>query len=302
MTRPPLTQLRALGFTLGYYLKGLYYRVDEDHVFLTAGGLAFSLFVCIVPFVLMVFWGLGVILETSSVREEIVSYIHDFIPYEQYATWLTEVIFSRVEEFRIYGSLAGYVGLVGLLFAASSLFSSIRTILNQTYRVGIGKHLAVAKLRDFGMVLLVLLFFLISVLSLPVLEVVKDSASKVAVLHFLRLNQVQNVVFRLVSLIVVFVVFATLYHLVPYGRLGRKVTALSALWATVLWEIAKQMFGYYITNVATLKRVYGAYVFIIVVAFWVYYSSIIFIIGAVIGQLYRERRAVQVIEPSPGDM
>ena len=43
-------------------------------------------------------------------------------------------------------------------------------------------------------------------------------------------------------------------------------------------------------HVATFKKIYGAYVAAIVVVFWIYYTAIVFIIGAEIGQLYRERR------------
>jgi len=56
-----------------------------------------------------------------------------------------------------------------------------------------------------------------------------------------------------------------------------------------LWGTVQYLFGYYITNFITLKKVYGAYLFAIVVIFWIYYTSFVFILGAEIGQLYRER-------------
>lgn len=283
-------RLKSPGPFLRHYLGGLYHRIDEHHVFLLAGGLAFSLFVCIVPFVLIVFSVLGLILEASSLEQEIISYVDKFIPYEQYASFVKQIIFSRLDEFRIYKNIAGYIGVVGLLFAASSLFSSMRTVLNRVYCVDISKHVVIAKLRDLGMILLVLLFFLVSTTSLPLLEIIKDSAYKIKILEFFRLSFVQNILFSVASFSIVFIMFFTLYYLVPYDKLGKRVTAISALSATVLWEIAKQAFGYYITNFASLTRVYGTYVLMIVVVFWIYYSSITFILGAEIGQLYRERR------------
>jgi len=291
-------QLKPLGLCLRYYLTGLYYRIDEDHVFLSAAGLAFSLFVCIVPFVLIVFSALGMVLQASSVEQEIASYVDKFIPYEQYAAFVKGIIFSRLDEFRIYKNIAGYIGVFGLLFAASSLFSSMRTILNRVYRVGVDKPAVIAKLRDLGMILLVLLFFLVSTMSLPLLEIMKDAAYKIRLLEFFRLTSVQNISFRVVSVSIVFIVFYTLYYLIPYDKLSKKATALSAVFSTVLWELAKQAFGYYITNFASLKRVYGTYVLIVVVAFWIYYSSIIFILGAVVGQLYRERRGGRLANSS----
>lgn len=290
-------RLKSPGLFLRHYFGGLYCRIDEDHVFLSAAGLAFSLFVCIVPFVLIVFAILVHVLQAlppDSLEQEINAYIDRFIPYEQYASFAKEIIFSRLDRFLAelqgYKKIAVYVGVIGLLFAVSGLFSSMRTILNRVYRVDTGKHVVIAKLRDFGMILLVLLFFLVSTTSLPLLEIVKDSAYKIKFFEFFRLSGIQNISFRVLSFAIVFIVFFTLYYLVPYVKLSKKVTAVSALFATVLWELAKQAFGYYITNFASLKRIYGTYVLFVVVVFWIYYSSIIFILGAEIGQLYRERR------------
>jgi membrane protein len=282
--------LKSLTAFFSHYASGLYHRIDEHHIFMLAGGLAFSLFVCIVPFVLIIFSALGMILQASSLESEISSYIDKFIPYERYASYAKQLIMSRLDEFRLYRNVAGYVGVIGLFFAASGLFSSMRTILNTVYRVKTEKHVLIAKLRDFGMILLVLIFFLVSTTSLPILEIVKDSANKIAFLNHFQLNLIQNLFFRTISFLIVFLVFYTLYYLIPYGRLSKRVTAVSALSATVLWEIAKQAFGFYITNFATLKRVYGTYVLLIVIAFWIYYSSLTFILGAEIGQLYREWR------------
>lgn len=64
---------------------------------------------------------------------------------------------------------------------------------------------------------------------------------------------------------------------------------VSALWAAVLWEIAKQAFGYYLNHLASIERVYGAYALGAGLVFWVYYASMVFVLGAEIGQLYRER-------------
>ncbi len=293
-------RLKSPGPFLRHYFGGLYDRIDEDHVFLSAAGLAFSLLVCIVPFVLIVFAILVHVLQAlppDSLEQEINAYIDRFIPYEQYASFVKAIIFSRLDRFLAevggYKRVAVYVGAIGMLFAASSLFSSMRTILNRVYRVEDNKHVVIAKLRDFGMILLVLLFFLVSTTSLPLLEVVKDSAHKIKLFEFFRLSFIQNVSFGVASFLIVFIVFYTLYYLVPYARLAKKVTLVSALFATVLWELAKQAFGYYITHFASLRRIYGTYVLLVVVVFWIYYSSIIFIMGAEIGQLYRERRSAR---------
>ena len=72
--------------------------------------------------------------------------------------------------------------------------------------------------------------------------------------------------------------------------MGKTVPLVSAFWATVLWELARKVFGYYVSNFLSVNKIYGAFILIAVILFWLFYSSCLFIVGAEIGQLYRERR------------
>jgi membrane protein len=256
--------------------------------------LAFSVFICVVPLVLIVFSVLGEVLQAASVKEQVMAFIDTIIPYPEYAEYVKGVIFSRIDEVITHKKLAGYLGVLGLIVASSGLFSSLRTVLNVVYGVKEGKSVFVGKLRDFGMVLLVLILFLVSATGLTLLEIVKESADKAAFLENFRLSAFQAGSLSVVSFTIVFIMFFILYYLIPYDALGMRVSAISAFWAAVLWEVAKQAFGYYVANLATVGRIYGTYVMVVVVAFWIYYSAVVLILGAEIGQLYRERRRMRL--------
>jgi len=276
---------------LGHYFGGLYQRIGEDHLFLLGGGLAFSLFVCIVPFVLIIFFAVGKVLEASSVKEPLEFLIDTIIPYEGQASFVKQTLFSRTAGITWRKGVYGTIGVFGLLFTASGLFSSMRTILNKVYRVQEEPRIPIwGKIRDFGMVFLVLFFFLVAITVLPILEAFKDSAIiAVTFVEVFDPSGLQKFLYLLGTGLLLLGSFAVLYSLVPYGKRGKKVILMSALWAALLWEIAKQVFGYYINHFASIERIYGAYVLMVVVVFWIYYSSVIFILGAEIGQLYRER-------------
>lgn len=279
---------RTRGF-LRHYIIGLFERAGENHLFLFGGGLAFSMIVCMVPFVLIIFYFLGRILQSGSVSQQIDIFIDTVIPYIEYSNKVKYILHTRADEVIAYKNIAGYVGVVGLLFAASGLFSSMRTSLNRIFRIH-GPRVYVGKLRDLGMVLLVILFILLATAIFPVFEVIKDSADKIEILRRFQLTGAQGKLYFVVSLTTIFVLFFTLYNLIPKGRLGFKVPAVGAFWAALLWVAAKEIFGYYITNMASLKRIYGTYVLFAVVTFWLYYSSVVFLLGAQIAQLYRERK------------
>jgi len=275
---------------LSHYIVGLYDRAGEHHIFLLAGGLAFSLFVCIVPFVLIIFSFLGNFLSQSSFRLELDSIIGRAIPYPEYANFIRDFIYKRIDEFRLHSHLAGYLGAIGLLLAASGLFSSIRTILNRVFVLRKGENYFLGKLRDLGMVLLVALIFMAITAVFPIFDFLRNAAEKTDFLNFLRFGGRSSIIVTILSFLLTFSMFGFLYYLIPHARLGWKVPLLSAFWATIFWEFAKWGFGYYLTHLASLKQIYGAYVLGVAIAFWIYYASIIFILAAEIGQLYRERR------------
>jgi YihY family inner membrane protein len=274
---------------LSHYIGGLYNRIADHHDFLLAGGLSFSIIVCILPMVLIVFAVIGSILEEPSIAEEINSFIDRTIPYEEYAQNIKDIVLSRMDEFKIYKSVAGLIGMLGLLIASSGLFSSMRTILNTVYRVKTVPSAYLGKLRDIGLVLLVVIYFLLSTTVLPTLGIIEDLADRFEAFSGFTFLNLSDFAHEAALFLVILVAFFVLYFFMPQRRLPR-MALVSAVVAAVLWKAAEYLFGYYITSVATLKRIYGAYSLTIVVAFWIYYTSLVFIIAAEIGQLFRERR------------
>ncbi len=273
-----------------HYFGGLTRIIDDNHVFLLGGGLAFSLFVCIIPFVLIIFAVLGNVLDSTNMQYQINLLIDTIIPYYKYSEFVKNIIFVRINEVIEYRNIAGLVGGFGLLIAASGLFSSMRTILNRIFRTTTNVNVLLGKLKDFALVLMVILIFFITTILMPVLEVLRQYASKFRVLEFFESGVFEHLIFSLISVSIIFIVFASLYYIVPTKKLGKKATLISALWAALLWETAKQLFGFYLYNYSAFGKIYGTYALIIVVAFWIYYSSIVFIIGAGIGRLYQDRR------------
>lgn len=272
-----------------HYFGGLYNRIDTHHVFLFAGGLAFSLFVCIVPFTLIIFWILGNFLDSAEVELQLNTLIHTVIPYEKYSNFVQDIIFKRIYEVIEYKNIAGVVGFVGLFFAASGFFSSVRTILNKVYGTDEDVSLVLGKLRDFALIILALIVLLVSTFIIPALDILRNLSETIPLLHFFQLGIFQKLFTTLFSLTILYFIFSLMYSVVPIVKIKKRAVLVGAMWAALLWETAKQAFGYYLFNYASWGKIYGTYTLMVVVAFWIYYSSIVFIIGAEIGMLYHER-------------
>jgi membrane protein len=293
------SRIRRIWHSLKYYVVGLVRRADRDNAILLAGGLAFFTFLCIVPFVLIIFSILGLLLEKSALEKQIYSMVSNIIPYKDYAEHVKDLLHTQIVEFRLYKSIAGIAGLGGLLFAASGLFSAIRTILNTVFRLEQVESPFWGKLRDFGkdigMVTLVLCYFLLSTTFLPALSILKKYSKHSEFLGFFRFGFAGDLFTGILAFGLIFIAFFLMYYMIPRVKLAKKAILVSTFSAAVLWEIAKQIFGFYITDIASMGRIYGVYTLIVIIAFWIYYTSIILILGAELGQLYRESKSSDLI-------
>jgi membrane protein len=281
----------SLKTSLKYYFVGLYHRFDENHIFLFGAGLAFTLFISIMPFLLILFWVLGNFLDSYSVEIQLDTLINTVIPYTDYAEYFKEIIFGRIDEVIKYKNLIGLMGLGGLLITASGLSSSMRAILNDIFGAHADVNLLIGKLRDFALIFISVIVFLVVALLLPALDLLRNVSNFFFELKFLQYGIFQKLFTTIFSFSLLLFVFSVLYYFVPIKKITFRSACFGALWAAIMWEGMKQVFGIYIYKFAIYGQIYGTYALIIVIAFWVYYSSTAFIVGAVIGKLHHDSPA-----------
>jgi len=287
----PITIKKVLSF-FSYYFGGLFKRADEHHIFLFGGGLAFSLFICIIPMILIVFSILGSVIDPIKIEVNLDSFIQTIIPYETYSDYVKNIIVSRILEVVEYRTEAGYIGGIGLFITASGLFSSMRTVLNRIFGVTNDKHALIGKLRDFGMIVLLVVFILLSTFIFPIINLLITATEEIKIFNIITIPFISNFMFNIITSLIIFLMFFIFYYFIPYEKIGKLIPLISAFWATILWVTAKIIFGYYLSNFAVYNKIYGTYAVVVVVAFWIYYTSILFILGAEIGQLFRERQEI----------
>lgn len=277
--------------TIMAYLRGLWRRSDEHDILFLAQALSFSTIICVIPLVLIAFAFGGIFLEESDFIFQLNHLIDIVVPYPDNATWVKEIVAAQVGEFALYKNLAGMIGLVGVLFASSALFSTIRSIFKVVYHSHRLRNVVVGKLFDFLMIIVVMVLFLAAATLLPLVEVARHVAATSGLLRGMLLEGFTKIVMDAATVIGVFVVLFLVHRIIPVSRPSKGAAIAAALSTTILWFLAEQAFGLYISEVATLKRIYGAYVVGVVVILWIYYTSVVFIIGAEIGQLYHERNS-----------
>jgi membrane protein len=261
-------------------------RFDDHHVFLFSGALSFSLFLCIIPMTLIMFFILGNFLSSVEFVGRINTFIDAIIPYASYAEFAKTLISGRIEELVEYRNVAGIIGSGALLFAASGFFSSIRTVLHRVFEVEEQKNIIISKLVDFLLILIMIVVFFAVFLIVPLLMVLQEIALKMPFLGLVDSVFLKETFTLVVSFLLIFIIFYFFYRIVPSKKIRKGSLLVGAGIAAILWIMAKFAFGYYISNIASFGQIYGTYSLLIVIAFWIYYSNMVMIVGAEIARLY----------------
>ena len=279
-----------------YYFLGVRNRIEQHNIFLLSSGVAFTMLVCVIPIFLIVLYVLRNIVEQSAIIYEINSMIDKFIPYPEYANTVKQEVLLRLASLSKINKTVGVIGVVGLLSVGSSLFNSVRTVLNKIFHASKSEKFHIAKLYDFILMMVVLLFFGSIMIVLPFLSTLLRFESIATWLHSNGFGLVDTFLLKFVSMILIFLVFYFVFWLIPISRTNKRIVFVSAITATIFWKIAEILFSIYIQKAVTLQYIYGVYSFIVIVAFWIYYSASSMFIAAEIGQLYYEKREKDKIE------
>jgi len=282
-------QFKSIFNNLKYYLMGIYQIIDNDNLFLMASAITFNILTCVIPLIFIIFAVVGNILSYEVVQDKIFNFVENLIPYQSTARYIEQIIEERVREFVAFKNTAGWIGGVGLFITASSLFNTLSVVLNKTYEIEVKKSFIYVKLRDVLLIILVILLLAIYILIIPIIELFLKIIKLLPFVNIFYIPIINSFFIYSFSFIIVLGIFYIIFTVIPHKLLPAKVRLISAFYTTFFWLVAKFIFGYYLIKFATFSRIYGTYAVFIIVIFWIYYSSMILIIGAAIGHLYKNR-------------
>ena len=95
----------------------------------------------------------------------------------------------------------------------------------------------------------------------------------------------------LIAVVPLFLLAVGLWGYVLRARYGEPSTVMA-----VSYELMKWGFGWYVTSVADYRSAYGNLATIVVLLFWIYYGSVVFVLSEEVAQVYTMRtvRKVQI--------
>lgn len=196
------------------------------------------------------------------------------------------------------GLLPALLGIAGLLFGATGAFIQLQSALNTAWDVkpdpaqGGIRNFLTKRLLSIGMILGV--GFLVLV-SLALSAVVSAAGSSIERFLPESLSGPLLLVFNaLLSLAVITLLFAAIYKVLPDVVIRWREVWIGAFVTAVLFVIGKFAIGFYIGQ-SDPGSAYGAAGSLAVILLWVYYASIIVLLGAEFTQVWARRKGVEII-------
>jgi membrane protein len=186
-----------------------------------------------------------------------------------------------------------------LAWTSRRIFASLFSALERIFGVP-GRSFAKGNLVAFGMVLIAGVGLLITMVATMTIATAEGLVTRFigpetgGALHEL----VGHVVTLVVPIVITFSFFFLIYRVVPRRVVSTGHAARGAFIATVLWELAKNGFAYYLRNLTRVAGLYGTLEGVIVLALWLELSVSIILYGAEIVALLigapRSRRVQDV--------
>ena len=288
--------LSDLWATAKYYSYGLYLELTDKNVFLWAQAIAFKVLVTIVPIIILATGIMGRALQGNDAFAAVTRFIRELLP----GTHSQQLIDFLMQLQDASATIVG-IGGIGLFLSAMSLFITLRIAVSNAFEQTWHEQRSLwwGYLFDVRMVIQVGILFLLTVgLSMFVPPFVNDVIIAQAIgperlIQWLWKSAVW-ITGLLLPLLLTTAMFFQLYYFVPKPHPRMRSALVGALLAAVLWEAAKQAFAFYATYVGygtgteALGSTFGL---IVAFVFWVYYSGIVLMIGAVVASL-REHRHI----------
>ena len=247
-------------------------KFNDDNGFFLSAGIAFNLLINLIPFILLLLALVGTYLYND---QEVLDYIHAY--FRDVAPALDPKVTSNLMDVIQNRQIVGILGFVGLLWFSTWVFSSLRIALNIVFRTEKSRRMLRGIAIDLLMILLVGILLLVSMILSSIGAFLPGYQGRIPVAIG---PTIQWILKYLLPFSLTVCMFFLIYKIIPNRRVHLKSALQAALFAGLLWELAKHLFAWYVVHLAEYSIFYGSLSASIIFILWLYYSSTILIVGA----------------------
>jgi len=290
--RPRVSLLGVLKTTLNEFL-------DDDCPALAAALAYYTLF-SLPPLLMIIVATAGAVFGPESVANALREQAGELIGED--ASWQVQSMLAEATNRAAGAGWQALIGVAALLFGATTAFGQLQASLNRTWELqpdpnaGGVRTFIVKRLLSFALILVLSLLLLVSLTISAAIAAAGDSLE--SLLGGAVSVPVLVVVNNSASLLITSALFAAMFKYLPDARLEWRTVTLGAVLTALLFMAGKSLLAWYFTA-TNVAGAYGAAGSIILILVWIYYSSMIVLLGAEFTHAWATSHG-QVVVPRPG--
>jgi membrane protein len=265
-------------------VKQSFTRWMEDDPFQLAAALSYYTLFSLAPLIIIVISIAGIAFGREAAENQIVTTLQSLIGEDS-----AKAIQGAVENASKQpgtGLVSTLVGIAVLLFGAGGVVGQLQSSLNKLWEVspkpGQGVWVFVRQ-RFISFAMILAIGFLLLV-SLVVSAVIAGFTTWIGSL-FNGAEFIAHGLDLIISFVFVTALFAMIYKFLPDVRIQWRDVLIGAVITSLLFTVGKLAIGLYL-GTSGVTSIFGAAGSLITVLVWVYYSSLIFFLGAEFTQVY----------------
>lgn len=259
----------------------------QDKGSLFAAAISFFGLISLIPLLLLAVGVLGYIIGSyDTALQKVLSFAGNLIPVG------ADTLAENLRMLSRQSDLLSGIGLLGLLWVGIQ----VMVILQQVMNVALGSEKQMSFLRvrvmALGMVIVAGVLFALSIGITSMLTAVRHYQAELFGVGTQDLKVVWDFFAIIASAVVSILAFTFIYRFLPANHIGTTGPVIGGITAGLLFDVAKHVFRWYVTNYADFSRVYGSLGSVVILVVWIYYVSIIMVLGAEVASVYARREEI----------
>ena len=263
---------------------------------LLAGAVAYYALLSIVPLLILIVIALSHVIEPAELMATIGRYLGWLLPGQSHA------IVIELNKFVTHREFIGWVLLATMLFFSSLAFTVLENAMSVIFlhRVAVRRrHFAVSALLPYAYILALGVGLLLVTLVTGSLQAMGDESVGLFGRDW-SLRGLSGVMLYLLGFVGEVFVLASVYLVMPVGRLALRHALLGAITAAALWELSRHLLVWYFSTLSQVSVVYGSLTTAIVVLLSLEVAATLLLFGAqVISEYERIETGRSEAEPRP---
>ncbi len=263
------------------FLKQLVSRYSKHSVSAYSAQMAFFLMLSIFPFFIFLFTVLGKLSINSDI---LMMVLENFFPKEVHQLTIDFIEKNIVVE----GNSLVSISILGIIWSASKGVRALMVSLNKAYEIKETRSFIIVKVLDMVYTVLIVIVILL-LLTLPNIGVgVFRFVGRYIEINW-EIFETYNLVKRILIPSTLTLLMGLIYMYVPNIKLKIKDVIWGTVFSIVGWSILSYFFTIFVNEFANYRVVYGSLATVIILMFWLYFSSILLIVGGEINSIVREK-------------